>query len=294
MGKMFHSDDLNSKCKKSEKKERLDRQNDFSEKLKISNEIEDPVIEGRNISSTSKSILEDQLKEVHLDIDMLIHRKHELETFVEEKVQEADTLTSQIEELAPQLEKEKEECKRSQARLQKSGEHLGLNISGTSGDEENSNINIVSDDETNGLRTSYTQKALRGNTSPSKKRQWSNKDIPEGPIPDGKGCQAETIRSGKRSRWSERPSQSNIDKEMLKDSRASISLPSTSMVARADDDDVLKLKRRSKHHACSFYFFHLLRSSEIVTHSTRVMIRTWMSTEWMKKWYMWILFEFMS
>ncbi|KAK8481026.1 hypothetical protein V6N11_021483 [Hibiscus sabdariffa] len=97
------------------------------------------------MSSTSKSILEDQLKEVHLDIDMLINRKHELETFVEEKVQEADTLTSQIEELASQLEKQKEECKRSQAQLQKSGEQLGLNISRTRGDEENSIINIVKD-----------------------------------------------------------------------------------------------------------------------------------------------------
>ncbi|KAE8672721.1 Zinc finger C-x8-C-x5-C-x3-H type family protein [Hibiscus syriacus] len=266
------------KKRNRKKKERLDGQSVFSEKLKISNEIEDPVIEGRNISSTSKSFLEDQLKEVHLDIDMLIHRKHELETFVEEKVQEADTLSSQVEELASQLEKEKEECKRSQARLQKSGEQLGLNISGTSRDEENSNINIVSDDETNGLHASYPQKALRGNTSPSKKRLWSNKDIPEGPIHDGKGCPEETIRSGKRSRWSERPTHSNIDKEngsvkngnsdtvpsasneklrkgkrvsvrtstvdKLKDARASISLPSTSMAAHADDDDVLEVEEQ--------------------------------------------------
>ncbi|KAE8670101.1 Zinc finger C-x8-C-x5-C-x3-H type family protein [Hibiscus syriacus] len=289
------SEDLNLKCKKSEEEERLDRQSDFSKKLKISNEIEDPVIEGRNISSTSKRILEDQLKEVHLDIDMLIHRKHELETFVEEKVQEADTLTSQVEELASQLEKEKEECKRitsrikkffkaynrcsqienemkrSQARLQKSGEQPGLSISGTRHDEENSNINIVSDDETNGLHTSYPRKALRGNNSPSKKRLWSNKGIPE-----GKGCQAETIRSVKRSRWSERPTRSNIDKEngsvkngnidtvpsasneklrkgkkvsvitstadKLKDARASISLPSTSMAAHAGDDDVVEVE----------------------------------------------------
>ncbi|KAK8700454.1 hypothetical protein V6N13_018850 [Hibiscus sabdariffa] len=291
------------KRRNQKKKERLDRQSGFSEKLKFSNEIEDLVLEGRNISSTSKSILEDQLKEVHLDIDMLINRKHELETFVEEKVQEADTLTSQIEELASQLEKEKEECKRitsrikkfvkahnrcsqienelkrSQARLQKLGEQLGLNISRTRGDEENSNINIVSDGETNGLHTSYPQNALRGNSSPSKKRLWSNKDITEGPVHDGKGHQAETLRSGKRSRWSEHPTRSNIDKEngslkngssdniasasneklrkgkkvsvststadKLKGVRASISVPSTSMAAHAvDDDDVLEAEEK--------------------------------------------------
>ncbi|GMI74768.1 hypothetical protein like AT3G21810 [Hibiscus trionum] len=289
------------KKRNRKKKEHLDGQSDISENLKISNEIEDPVVEGRSISSTSKSILEDQLKEVHLDIDTLIHRKHELETFVEEKVQEADTLTSQIEELTSQLEQEREECKRitsrikkfvkahnrcskienelkrSQARLQKSGEQLGLNISGTSGDEENSNINIVSDDETNGLHTSYPQKAFRGNSSPSKKRLWSNKVITEGPIHDGKGRRAEAIRPRKRSRWSEHPTQSNIDKgngslkngnsdsvpsasnaklrkgkkvsaststaDKIKGVSVSIPLPPTSMAAHAvDDDEVLEVE----------------------------------------------------
>ncbi|KAB2042422.1 hypothetical protein ERO13_D02G187200v2 [Gossypium hirsutum] len=243
------------KKRNRKKKECLDGQSDFPETLKIPNVMEDLVIEGRNTSSTSKSILEDQLKEVRVDIDMLINRKHELETFVEEKVQEAETLTSQIEELDTQLEREKEQCKkitsrikkfvkahnrcsqiedelrRSQARLQKSGEQLVLHISGTSGDEENSNVNIVS---------------------------------------DGKALQAETVRLGKRSRWSERPSQSNIDKEngslkngnssavplasnekprkgkkvsvrtsttdKLKGARSSLSLPLTSMAAHAVDD----------------------------------------------------------
>ncbi|XVF01832.1 hypothetical protein REPUB_Repub04eG0123000 [Reevesia pubescens] len=225
------------KKRNRKKKECLDGQSGFSENLKISNEIEDLVIEGRNISLSPKSILEDQLKDVRSDINTLIQHKHELEIFVEEKVQEADTLTSQIEELDSQLEKEKEKCKRitsrikkfvkahnhcsqiedelkrSQALLQKLGEQLGLNGSGTSADEENSNINIVSDGETNGLHVSYPQKEIKSNSSSSKKRLCANKDITEGPIHDGKVCQAETIRLGKRSRWTEHPTQSNIDKE---------------------------------------------------------------------------------
>ncbi|XP_022743000.1 zinc finger CCCH domain-containing protein 40 isoform X2 [Durio zibethinus] len=286
---------------RNHKKERVDGQSDFSENLTFSNEIEDLVIEGRNISPTPKSILEDQLKKVCLDVNMLTDDKHELEIFVEEKVQEADTLTSQIEELDSQLEKEKEECKRitsrikkfvkaynrcsqiedelerSQARLQKLGEQLGLNISGTSGDEENSNINIVSDGETNGAHMSYPQNERRGNSSPSKKRLCPNQDITEMPIRYGKGCKMETIRMGKRSRWSEHPTQSNIDKEngslnngnssavhlpsneklrkgkkvsvststadKLKSAHAGVSLPSTSMAAHAvDDDEVLEIE----------------------------------------------------
>ncbi|XVE92883.1 hypothetical protein REPUB_Repub01dG0142000 [Reevesia pubescens] len=283
------------KKRNRKKKEDLVGQSDFPENLKFSNEIKDLVIEGRNISHAPKSILEDQLKEVCVDINMLIHQKHELEIFVEQKVQEADTLTSQIEELDSQLEKEKEECKRiisrinkfvrahnrcsqigdelkrSQARLQKFGEQLGLNISGTSGDQENSNINIVSDGETNGLHMSYPQNEIRGISSLSKKRLCDNHDITEGPIPDDKG-RAETIRLEKQSRSSEHPTQSNLDKEngplnngnsgavplaineklrkgkkvsvststadKLKSAYASHSLPSTRILAaRAVDDD---------------------------------------------------------
>nr|KJB31818.1 hypothetical protein B456_005G209600 [Gossypium raimondii] len=293
------------------KKECLDGQSDFPETLNIPNVMEDLVIEGRNTSSTSKSILEDQLKEVRVDIDLLINRKHELETFVEEKVQEAETLTSQIEELDTQLEREKEQCKkitsrikkfvkahnrcsqiedelrRSQARLQKSGEQLVLHISGTSGDEENSNVNIVSDGETNHLHTSYPHKVSRGNSSPSKKRLWTNKDTTEGPICEGKALQAETVRLGKRSRWSERPSQSNIDKEngslkngnsgavplasnekprkgkkvsvrtsttdKLKGARSSLSLPLTSMAAHAVDDvEILEVEEKVEASALPF------------------------------------------
>ncbi|XWS54310.1 hypothetical protein CRYUN_Cryun10bG0079300 [Craigia yunnanensis] len=289
------------KKRNQRKKERLDGQSEFSKNSKFSNEIEDLVIEGRNISPTPKSILEDQLKEVCLDINTLIHHKHELEIFVEEKLQEAYTLTSHIEELDSQLEKEKEECKRitsrikkfvkahnhcsqmedelkrSQARLQKLGEQLVLNISGTNGDEENSNINIVSDGETNGFHMSYPQNEIRGNSSPSKKRLCANQDITEGPISHGKGCQAEIIRLGKRSRWSEHSTQSNIDKEngslnngnsgavplasneklrkgkkvsvststadKLKGAHDGVSLPSMSMAAHAvDDDEVLEIE----------------------------------------------------
>ncbi|KHG26046.1 hypothetical protein F383_09456 [Gossypium arboreum] len=301
------------KKRNQKKKECLDGQSDFPETLKIPNVMEDLVIEGRSTSSTSKSILEDQLKEVRVDIDMLINRKHELETFVEEKVQEAETLTSQIEELDSQLEREKEQCKkitsrikkfvkahnrcsqiedelrRSQARLQKSGEQLVLHISGTSGDEENSNVNIVSDGETNHLHTSYPHKVSRGNSSPSKKRLWTNKDTTEGLICDGKVRLAETVRLGKRSRWSECPSQSNIDKEngslkngnsgavplasnekprkgkkvsvststtdKLNGARSSLSLPFTSMAAHAvDDDDILEVEEE-KVEASALAFF---------------------------------------
>lgn len=69
--------------------------------------------------------------------------------------------------------------------MEKLGEQLGLNISGTSGNEENSNINIVSDGETTGYHMSYPQNEMMSNSSLSKKKLCANQDITEEPIPDG-------------------------------------------------------------------------------------------------------------
>ncbi|OMP00007.1 hypothetical protein COLO4_12982 [Corchorus olitorius] len=291
------------KSDRNQKKKRcLDGQTDFSENVKTSDEIEDLVIEGRAVSSTPKSILQDQLKEMHLKIKPLMNRQLELDRLIEEKIQEAGSFTSQIEELESQLEKEKEKCeritsrikklvkahkhctyfedevKRSEVRLQKFVEQLGLNISGIGGDEENSNIDIVSDGETTGCHMFDPQTEIRSKSSLSKKRLHANQDIAEEPIPNGKQRQEETTtRLRKRSRWSEHPAQSNINKEngslnnrdssnlslgsdeklrrekkvsvgtptadKLKSAHAGLSLPSTSMAAHVvDNEEILEIE----------------------------------------------------
>jgi hypothetical protein len=53
-----------------------------------------------------------QLKDVEMDVKMLTDDKLRLEASVERKAHEVDILTSRIQELETQLDREKDECRR--------------------------------------------------------------------------------------------------------------------------------------------------------------------------------------
>ncbi|RVW68442.1 Zinc finger CCCH domain-containing protein 13 [Vitis vinifera] len=190
--------------RKHRRKQQLDGQSDFSGSLKISDGTDDRLKEGKLASSGSKNVLGEQLKQVQLDIDRLDDHKSQLKTYMEERVQEADSLTSRIQELESQLYKEREDCKRSEARLQKLGSQL---ISDTSkhANEEDSSIDILSDGEPTGNHVVSPKNGQQIKASPSKKRAHSNLDAAEGSKPGkvakGEGFLAGATRSEKLSRW---------------------------------------------------------------------------------------------
>lgn len=214
--------------RKHRRKQQLDGQSDFSGSLKISDGTDDRLKEGKLASSGSKNVLGEQLKQVQLDIDRLDDHKSQLKTYMEERVQEADSLTSRIQELESQLYKEREDCKRitskikkfvkahsrylriqddlkrSEARLLKLGSQL---ISDTSkhANEEDSSIDILSDGEPTGNHVVSPKNGQQIKASPSKKRAHSNLDAAEGSKPGkvakGEGFLAGTTRSEKLSRW---------------------------------------------------------------------------------------------
>ncbi|KAA8524581.1 hypothetical protein F0562_011004 [Nyssa sinensis] len=135
--------------RKHTKKWQLDGQSDYSSSLKISDGTGDRVQDKKFTSSDCKNVLQEQLRQAQSNIDVLDDRKCQLEIYLEERVQEADSLNPRIQELEMQLCKEKEECKRitskiktfikaynryswiqdelkrSHARLQKLGDQLG-------------------------------------------------------------------------------------------------------------------------------------------------------------------------
>ncbi|KAL5978207.1 hypothetical protein ACLOJK_029324 [Asimina triloba] len=176
------------------KKQHLDGQSDVSGSLKMSDDAEDQVREGKHLSYDDKDVLEDQLKQAQLDIEMLDDHKCQLEIFFEEKVQEAETLTSRIEELETQLIKEQEECrritskmkkfikahnrysraqeelKRTQARLQRLGDQLNSETSRFGANEEDSSVNIVSDGEVNEDNRMSPRNDVQNHASTSRKR----------------------------------------------------------------------------------------------------------------------------
>ncbi|KAH9793056.1 zinc finger CCCH domain-containing protein 13 [Citrus sinensis] len=174
----------NKSDRKRWKKQHLDGPREFSASLKISDGIDDRVKERKFTPSDSKVVLLEQLKEVQLDINVLEDRKLQLETNEEEKGQEADILSSRIKELETQLQKEKEESKRSQARLQKLGYHLGLDATKVGGNEEDSSINIMSDEETTNYHLVDPQNEKQTIPSPNKKKLHVDRDTTNGFVPE--------------------------------------------------------------------------------------------------------------
>ncbi|XP_059661052.1 zinc finger CCCH domain-containing protein 13 isoform X2 [Cornus florida] len=227
--------------RKHRKRQQLDGQSDFSGSGKISDSTGDRVKDKNILSSETKDILEEQLRQVQLDIAMLDDHKSQLEIYLEQRVQEEDSLTSKVQELEMQLSKEKEECKRitskikkftkahnrysriqdelkrSQARLQKLGDQLGSDTTRLGADEGDSNVNILSDGETIGNQATSPRNEPQKRASPSKKRPRSNVEAAEEPRPanltKGERFMAGTIKLQKLSRWSAQHAQSNDNKE---------------------------------------------------------------------------------
>ncbi|XP_038988183.1 zinc finger CCCH domain-containing protein 13-like isoform X2 [Phoenix dactylifera] len=203
------------------KKQRVDGESDVSGSFKISDGSED-IKKGDKVSFYNEKIdLEEQLKQIQLDIEMLDDHKSELEIFLEEKVDEAQKLSSRIEDLESKLNKEQEdrkritlkmkkfikahrhymkaqeELKRSQARFQKLGDQLSSDMLKTSANEEESSVNVVSDaepDDDGDHQISSRNDLLRNDVSSAKRRSFVDPATSE---------EAKIGNSRKRGRYSD-------------------------------------------------------------------------------------------
>ncbi|XP_021666207.2 zinc finger CCCH domain-containing protein 13 isoform X2 [Hevea brasiliensis] len=228
--------------RKHRKKRHFGGQSDLSGSLKSSDAAEDQVKRRKSASSDSRIVLKVKQREVQLEIDMLDQQNSQLKTLLEEKVEEADILTSRIQELDCQLSKEKEECKRtiskikkfvkahkhyvhvqedlkrSQVRLQRQGDHLGSGTITTGANEEDSSINIVSDGDAPGYLPVIPQNEVLNNYSPGKKGLHVKRDTTDettkANLTNGGGYHTGTMRRGKLSQLSEHPGQLIINKEV--------------------------------------------------------------------------------
>ncbi|XP_027346200.1 zinc finger CCCH domain-containing protein 13 isoform X2 [Abrus precatorius] len=217
--------------KKSDRRRRrkqgITGQSDISENLRVSDRIRDRVQEGKLLSSGSRNTLEEQLKKVYSDINTLENRKFQLAVYLDESVQEADSLNSRIQELEAQLCREDEECKRitsrirkfvrvhnhisllqddlkrSQVRLQRFGDQLVSDISRVGANEEDLSIDIVSNGENTGLPPIVKHNVEHNDTSSHRKRLHVERDALEELQQDKSkdGHLVETARTRKRSRW---------------------------------------------------------------------------------------------
>lgn len=176
--------------RRHKKKQHMDGETDDSGSHKIS---DDHKREDKVPSYDEKN--EEQLKQLHSEIERLEDRKSQVEIFLEEKVDEVNKLSKRNEELEIQLNKEQEDCKRitskikkfvrahgrylkaqeelkrSQARFERLGDQLGSDILKPGANEEDSSVNILSDVELNGgSRRSPMNDEMKNHASPFKKR----------------------------------------------------------------------------------------------------------------------------
>ncbi|KAK7312734.1 hypothetical protein VNO77_36824 [Canavalia gladiata] len=217
--------------KKSDRRRRrkqgITGQNDISGSLRVSDRIRGRVKDGKLLSSGSRNTLEEQLKKVYSDINTLENQKFQLAVYLDESVQEVDSLNSRIQELEAQLCKEDEECKRitsrirkfvrvhnhisqlqdelkrSQVRLQRFGDQLVSNISRIGTNEEDLSIDIVSNGENTGLPPIVKHNVEHNDASSHRKRLHVERDALEELKQDRSkdGHLVEPERTRKRSRW---------------------------------------------------------------------------------------------
>ncbi|XP_065025736.1 zinc finger CCCH domain-containing protein 13-like [Musa acuminata AAA Group] len=97
----------------------MNRESDVSESSEVSDSPEDRKREEKASSYDDKDGLEEQIRQILLDIEMLDDHKSQLEIFLDEKADEAYKLFSQIEELESQINKEQENCRRITSKIKK-------------------------------------------------------------------------------------------------------------------------------------------------------------------------------
>ncbi|KAK8921838.1 Zinc finger CCCH domain-containing protein 13 [Platanthera zijinensis] len=180
--------------RRPKKKQSIDGESDISGSHKLSDADEATRKENNVSTFDGKAIYEEQLREAKSDIEKLDDHKAHLEIFLEKKFDEVHILSSKIEDLEMQLNKEQEDCKRtnlkiekffkaygryikaqeelkrSEAHFQKFGDQLGVDISKVGVNEEDSSINILSDGEPNGDIQESLPNEMLNSGPPLKKR----------------------------------------------------------------------------------------------------------------------------
>ncbi|KAG7011918.1 Zinc finger CCCH domain-containing protein 13 [Cucurbita argyrosperma subsp. argyrosperma] len=216
---------------KRRKKDHGDSRTDYAGNLRITDRSEERDREGK-ISSSSRDTLEGQLNKMQADIEMAEHHRHQAEVYLDEKIQEVDSLTSRIQELESQLYNEREECRRIKSKIKKFvkahnrysgiqdelkrqlGDQLGSDVNKIGANEEDSSVNIVSDGEDPRYHAAGPLHHLHKDTSASKRKLHVDQDIAGNSKRADlhKGSKEAVGRLRRISRWNAHPAKSMYSK----------------------------------------------------------------------------------
>ncbi|XP_021776478.1 zinc finger CCCH domain-containing protein 13-like isoform X3 [Chenopodium quinoa] len=108
-----------SKRRKLTTHEHEDGQNKISGGFKCQNGSAESEKDKLHILSNSRNVVEDELTQLEYEVDVLFNQKSQMEIAFQERVQEADNLSSRIRDLEAQLCDEKEKSKKVNSKIKK-------------------------------------------------------------------------------------------------------------------------------------------------------------------------------
>uniref|UniRef100_A0A803M836 C3H1-type domain-containing protein n=1 Tax=Chenopodium quinoa TaxID=63459 RepID=A0A803M836_CHEQI len=108
-----------SKRRKLRTHEHEDGRNKYSGGFKCQNGSAESEKDKLHILSNSRNVVEDELTQLEYEVDVLFNQKSQMEIAFQERVQEADNLSSRIRDLEAQLCDEKEKSKRVNSKIKK-------------------------------------------------------------------------------------------------------------------------------------------------------------------------------
>ncbi|KAH9603915.1 hypothetical protein KSS87_017999 [Heliosperma pusillum] len=176
----------------------MDGHNDFQRTFRSPEGTPDRDEDKKIVSSDFRSTVPEELQQVQYEVDMLLDQKSQLKIELEERIQEADSLSSRINDLEAQLSEEKDRFKRanskiktlirahahhsrlkdqlkkSQLQFEELVEELGINATQIDGSEDYLNVNIISDEEITELKDPIT---------PRKRPSTCSTEVPQGNKP---------------------------------------------------------------------------------------------------------------
>ncbi|XP_057521926.1 zinc finger CCCH domain-containing protein 13 isoform X2 [Amaranthus tricolor] len=108
-----------SQTRKLRTHEQMNNANDSSGGFKSPDETTDSMKDEKQVVSNSSKVFKDEAKQVQCDVNVLLNKKSHLEIELEEKVQEAGSLSSRVSDLEAQLSQEKDKYKRVNSMIKK-------------------------------------------------------------------------------------------------------------------------------------------------------------------------------
>ncbi|KAM0867938.1 hypothetical protein ACQ4PT_041663 [Festuca glaucescens] len=146
IGGSSHSRSPIRKSERRHNKKKVDDEKTDSTGSLNSSDNEDRKKDDRHSSGNEKDDIEAQLKQIALDMKTLHEDKSKVQMILDQKIDEAGILSTKVDDLELQLNKEKQDCERSQGRFERLADSLASDSLKSGTKEQGYSVNAGNDD----------------------------------------------------------------------------------------------------------------------------------------------------